>query len=132
MEKFGWQKAARIGGRLLVALIFILGGLNKILNYSETLVLMKGAGLEPASVLLPITILLELGAALLVAIGGRRAIVPAIALAIFTLATNYFFHDFWDVDDTLRAMQLSLFVKNISIVGALLFIAAASAESEQA
>jgi uncharacterized membrane protein YphA (DoxX/SURF4 family) len=33
----------------------------------------------------------------------------AIALAIFTLATNWFFHPFWRMDTSMRALELLLF-----------------------
>ncbi len=111
-------------GRIGVASLFILGAINKLVNYGDTQTYMSGAGLEPASILLPLTIALEGIGGLLVASGVRPAKYAAIALALFTLATNVFFHRFWELDGMVAQLQLSLFFKNVAIAGALLFVAA--------
>jgi putative oxidoreductase len=111
-------------GRVTLASLFLLAGINKVLNYGPTLVMMREAGIEPALLLLPLTILLELGAGGLIARGRRLAAVSAIILAIYTLATNLFFHRFWELSGVVAELQLSLFFKNIAIFGALLYLAA--------
>ena len=132
MTNGNWQPIVRVTGRILIASLFILGGVSKIGNYAATLGLMDAAGLNPAALLLPLTIVLEVGGGLLVAIGGRWAVPAALALAAFTIATNLYFHDFWHVAPALKAIQLSLFFKNIAIIGALLFIAATGWEPQEA
>jgi putative oxidoreductase len=117
-------------GRIVLASLFILGGLNKMMNYDATLAMMHKAGLELAAVLLPPTILLELGGGLLLASGRRFAAPAALALAGFTIATNIVFHRFWGVAEPEAALQLSLFFKNISIAGGLLYVAGISARQE--
>ncbi len=116
---------ALIGGRLALASLFLLGGLNKILNYKATLESMEAVGLSPAPLLLPIVIGLELVGGALVVVGRRGASLAALALAVFTLSTNLFFHDFWNMDDDIAALELSLFFKNVCIAGGLVFYAAA-------
>jgi putative oxidoreductase len=118
------RAAARVAGRTLLASLFILGGLNKILNYGDTLAMMRTSGLEPAGLLLPPTIALELGGGLLVASGLRWSWLAALFLAGFTLVTNAVFHNFWSMTGPEAALQLSLFVKNIAIAGGLLYVAA--------
>jgi putative oxidoreductase len=112
-----------VTGRVLLALLFILAGLNKIMNYQQTGVMMTGAGLQPVALLLPLTIALELGGGVLLAVGRHYAALAALALAIFTVATNMFFHRFWEFAEPMRTLQLSLFFKNVAISGALLFAA---------
>ena len=111
-------------GRILLASLFILAGLNKIANYSVTLELMANKGLSPAFLLLPLAILFELGGGILVAVGRHGAAIAAILLTAFTITTNIYFHDFWHADASNRTIQLSLFLKNIAISGGLLFFAA--------
>jgi putative oxidoreductase len=113
-----------IVGRCGLASLFIFGALSKSAAYGETAVRMDGAGLSPAFLLLPLTMLLEGGGGLLLASGTRFAPYAGIALAIFTLATNWYFHRFWEVDATLAPLERSLFFKNIAITGALLFVSA--------
>ena len=117
------QAPALIAGRIALASLFLLGGLNKILNYGATLDSMEAVGLSPASLLLPLVIGLELGGGTLVAFGRRGAPFAAIALAIFTLATNVFYHNFWTMEGERAALELSLFFKNVAIAGALLALA---------
>jgi putative oxidoreductase len=112
-------------GRGLLALLFLLAALNKILNYQMTLDAMQAVGLKPASLLLPLTIALEAGGGLLLIWGRFGAWHAGVTLAAFTLATNVYFHDFWTMAGEERAVELSLFVKNIAIAGGLLAVAGA-------
>jgi putative oxidoreductase len=114
-------------GRVLLASLFILGGINKILNYAPTLAVMTGGGLPFAEALLPLTIALELGGGVIVALGRRFAAPVALLLAGYTLVVNIIFHPFWALSGTDAAIQLSLFFKNISIIGGLLLVAAMTA-----
>ena len=118
----------RIAGRIGLASLFLLGGINKILTFDTTLARMAEAGLHPAALLLPCVIAMELIGGALVAYGRWAASLAALALALFTLATNVYFHDFWNMQGDLAALELSLFFKNVAIAGALLFYAAAIEE----
>ncbi len=113
-------------GRLGLLSLFVLGGLNKLLNYSATLASMAAVGLPLAEWLLPLTILLELGGGIIVAVGHRRWAAPlALVLAGFTLLVNVVYHNFWGFEDPLRQqLELSLFFKNVAIAGGLVFLAA--------
>ncbi len=113
-------------GRAGLASLFILGGINKIANFGATAASMEAVGLVPTAVLLPATIALELGLGLVLALGLRWAWVAGLTLAVFTLATNVFFHRFWALEGELAQLELSLFFKNVAIAGALVFAAMVS------
>jgi len=110
-------------GRTLISSLFILGGINKLLNFQHTLEVMSQAGLPLIELLLPLTIALELVGGLLVLVGKRFHVEAAILLALFTVSTNVVFHNFWTMSEPQRTVELSLFFKNIVVVGALLFVA---------
>ena len=110
-------------GRVLLASLFLLGSLNKIISYSVVAERMDAVGLVPAGVLLPATISLELIGGTVVALGLRYAWVAALVLCAFTLATNVYFHRFWELSGEVRALELSLFFKNVAIAGGLLLTA---------
>jgi putative oxidoreductase len=114
-------------GRILLASLFVLGGINKVLNYVPTLAMMNDAGLPFAQLLLPLTIGLELGGGVIVALGRKLAAPVALLLAAYTLVVNIVFHPFWALTGAASASQLSLFFKNISIIGGLLLVAAMTA-----
>lgn len=122
--------AAFVLGRIVLASLFLLGGVNKILNYGATLESMSAVSLEPPHLLLPATIGLEIGAGLLVAIGRAFAVPAALALAVFTFATNAFFHDFWAETGAARTTELSLFFKNLAVAGGLIALAGVFARRE--
>lgn len=119
-----FQRQLAVIGRAALGSLFVLGGINKIINYAATQTAMEHVGLAPASVLLPATIAFELGAGLIV-VGGIRRWLPwaAGALALFTLATNAYFHAFWTLEGDMRQVELSLFFKNLAIAGALVCLA---------
>lgn len=116
-------------GRVLLASLFLLGGASKLASYAATAARMEEAGLPFASVLLPAVIALELGGGAALAVGRRFAAPAALALAAFTLATNAVFHRFWTLEGPVRALEPSLFFKNVSLAGGLVFAATALASA---
>ncbi len=102
-------------GRIMLALIFILAGVGKIMDPAGTMGYMQSVGL-PGALLWP-TIALEVLGGLAVAVGFKTRY-AAIALAIFSVATAVIFHrNFGD------QMQMILFLKNIAMAGGLLLLA---------
>ena len=118
-------------GRVGIASLFLLGGLNKIMSFAETAERMEAVGLTPAIILLPATIALELIGGAMIAFKLRYAWIAAGLLAIFTLATNAFFHRFWELPGQIAELELSLFFKNVSIAGGLIFVATALFKSSR-
>jgi putative oxidoreductase len=119
-----WKTAAWHAGRCTLASLFILAGINKILGPQAYLATMEGAGLPAGPLLLPAVIALELAGGLWLAIGRWYAWAPAFALAGFTLATNFVAHEFWTCEGERRMLELSLFFKNIAIMGGLIAVGA--------
>ena len=103
-------------GRVGLAAIFLLAGMNKITAYAGTQGYMESVGVPGA--LLPAVIALELiGAALVVA--GFQTRLAALALAGFSVVSALLFH--FDLADQ---MQFILFFKNIAMAGGFLVLAA--------
>lgn len=103
-------------GRVLIAALFVIAGLNKIAGYEATQGYMAAMGVPGA--LLPLVILLELGAGLAVAVGWRTR-TAAVLLAGFSLLSALIFH--FDLADELQVVML---LKNVAIAGGLLVLAA--------
>lgn len=113
---------ARLIGRLLLALIFILSGLNKITTFATFSEGLAAGGLPAAQILSVLAIVLELGAGLALAIGfqGRLA---ALGLVLFTVVATAIAHRFWEVaDPAAQQMQMIMFLKNVAIIGGLLHV----------
>lgn len=103
---------AHLVGRILLAIIFIMAGIGKVMDPAGTTGYMASVGL-PALLLWP-TILLELGGGIALAVGFKTKIV-ALLLAGFSILAAVLFHT-----DSSNQMQMIMFLKNLAISGGLL------------
>lgn len=113
----GWTVAARV----LMAVIFLVAGVRKLMTYGATLGYFAKLGIPLADMVLPLTIALEIGGGLLL-IAGWRVQWVAGALALFTLATAFAAHAFWAADAAQFNAQLNNFLKNVAMVGGFLLL----------
>lgn len=115
------NSAAKLGGRLLLALIFVLSGFSKVAGFSSTLQMMQAKHIPLAAVALVVTILLEVlgGLALILGIRTRWA---ALLLFLYLIPVTLMFHNFWAYSGQEHMMQQAHFMKNIAIMGGLLFV----------
>ena len=121
------QKIAAPAGRVLLAFIFILSGFGKITGYDGTAQYMAMKHMPLIPVLLPLTILTELGGGIALAV-GFKARWAAFLLAGFSLLSALVFHDFWNVTDAMQHMNQQInFLKNVSIAGGMLMVFALGA-----
>jgi len=103
-------------GRILLAHIFVLAGLNKVgAGYAGTQGYMEAMGIP--GMLLPLVILLELGGGLALVAGYKTRLVSW-GLAVFTIVAALIFHN--KLSDQL---QMIMFMKNFAIAGGLLLLA---------
>lgn len=110
------NKITNLVARILLSHIFILAGINKITGYAGTQGYMESIGVP--GMLLPLVIILEIAGGLAVLLGWQARI-AAYALAGFTVLAAILFHG--NVSDQ---MQMIMFMKNLSITGGLLLLAA--------
>lgn len=110
------RNVTELGGRVLLAALFLVSGLGKIGGYAATAGYMAAVGVPSA--LLPVVIATEvIGGVALVA--GWQTRITAFLLAGFTLLSALLFHnDFGD------QVQVVMFLKNVSIAGGLLLLVA--------
>jgi putative oxidoreductase len=115
-------------GRALVALIFIVSGFGKITGFAGTRDMMAGAGFPVATLFLIGAIVLEVsgGLALLAGVKTRWA---AIALIVFLIPATIIFHAVHITDSAQGQMQMIETLKNLSILGALIYFAGEPATS---
>ncbi|SCX17248.1 Inner membrane protein YphA [Agrobacterium sp. DSM 25558] len=110
-------------GRLLLAVMFIFSGLGKLMAPEATQGYIASVGLPLPLLSYLLAVAVEVGGGILLVIGYQTRIV-SLVIAAFTLATALIFHnDFTDQN------QMIHFLKNISIVGGLLQVAAFGAGS---
>jgi putative oxidoreductase len=108
------QSLAAPLGRILLSLIFVQSGLNKIVNYAGTQGYMESAGVPGG--LLPLVIAVEVAGGLAVILGWHARL-AAFLLAGFSLLSGLLFHG-----NFAEPMQMILFMKNVALAGGFLMV----------
>jgi putative oxidoreductase len=105
-------------GRLMIGLPFAMSGFGKLATYGATVGMITAVGLPLPPLAFAVAVAVELGGGLLLIAGYQTRSVAA-ALAIFSLATAFSFHNnFADQN------QMIHFLKNVMMAGGLLQIVA--------
>ena len=110
-----------LAGRFLLAAIFIFAGFNKFTSLEGTAGYIASKGL-------PLPSLLAIGAGVVEFFGGLAILVgfktrwTAGAVLVFTAIAALIFHNFWAVPADQVQNQMIHFMKNLSIVGGLLYV----------
>ena len=111
-------------GRILLGLYFLLPGISKIPTYAGTTENMLLHNIPLASILLPITIVLQIGLGVMLIIGYRIK-ESALILAALTIFINIGMHDFWnEYPNTDAGHETQNFVKNLAIFAGLIVLSA--------
>jgi putative oxidoreductase len=115
--------ALALVGRILLGSIFVLSGFQKLMGFSGLITQIAGKGLPMPEVLAVLTIVIELGAGLLLVIGWK-ARWAAFLIFLFIIPVSLTFHNFWTMEGAQAAMNKIQFMKNVSIMGGMLLAAA--------
>ena len=115
------QDTVALIARILLAVMFIISGFGKITGFDGTAGYIASKGLPMPQVVAALTILVELGGGILLAI-GYKARWAALALGVFTVLAAVIFHNFWAVEAAQKMGQQINFMKNITIAGGMLMV----------
>jgi putative oxidoreductase len=110
------RSTSELAGRVLLMSLFLLSGLGKIGAYTATAGYMASVGVPGA--LLPLVIATEVLGSLAIILGWQTRVV-SLLLAGFTLLSGVLFHN-----NFADQIQMIMFLKNLSIAGAFLMLAA--------
>jgi putative oxidoreductase len=107
---------AALAGRILIAIIFLLSGIDKVTHYAQTLGYMTKAGLPFPQTLLVASAVIEIVCALAI-IAGWKTRLAAIGLVIWMIPVTLTFHNPAAGQDAMIH-----FMKNVAIIGGLLVL----------
>jgi putative oxidoreductase len=111
-------------GRLLLGTIFFLAAAgNKIPHFSDVAKIMESAGVPAPQFLLVGAIIFLIAGSLSVIVGYKARIGAGLLLTFLVLA-SYYFHPFWKFEGQAQQEPMIQFMKNLSMMGAMLFIMA--------
>jgi putative oxidoreductase len=107
-------------GRILYSLIFLNSG---IFHFSgDAIGYASSQGVPMASVLVPLSGIMAIAGGLSIVL-GYKARWGAWIIVAFLIPVTFMMHAFWKVTDpAMQQMQMSMFMKNISMLGAALLI----------
>ena len=103
-------------GRIFISALFLIEAVRKFFNPDMSMMYMSDHGV-PEFLFYP-SIAFEIVIPLLL-IAGYKTRISASLLAVFVLTVTLIFHSHHIVDDS---MQLTIFLKNLAIIGGLLLI----------
>lgn len=112
----GWKTYAVFLARILLALLFLGAGWNKLTGFEGTVAYIASAGLPMPDVLAVLAIIVEFGGAVMLIL-GIYARYAAAALIVFTILATLAYH--MNLADPLQQI---MFFKNLAIIGGLLMI----------
>jgi len=117
------QRILYLAGRILLGLYFIVPGAMKVMNFSGTAEYMAAHGMRFIPFFLVLTIVIQIGGGLSLAVGYRLRTVSFI-LAGLVLLISLVLHDFWTLADGLqKSHETQNFIKNMAIMAGLLVLA---------
>ena len=139
----GFQKFIAFLGRICFSLIFILAGINKIMNWDASEQYLVNQMLDVLSksyhlpwvksvfdnilplapTLLVIATIAELGGGLLILLGIQVRL-GALIVALFLIPVTLLFHNFWALEGAQAQQERIMFMKNLSIFGGALILVA--------
>ena len=105
-----------IFGRIFISALFLIEAVKKFFNPDMSMMYMSDHGV-PEFLFYP-SIAFEIIIPLLL-IAGYKTRITASLLAVFVLTVTLIFHSHHIIDDS---MQLTIFLKNLAIIGGLLLI----------
>lgn len=119
------QGLVSVAGRVLLSTIFLMAAAgNKIPNFKGVVEVMANAGIPAPELMLVGAIAFLLVGGSSVALGLYARFGALLLLAFLVLAT-YYFHGFWRLEEPqAQQEQMIQFMKNLSMMGAMLFIMA--------
>jgi len=113
--------AVRWVALLALCAAYLQGGLDKALDFQAAIAEMQHFGLAPAAPFAIMTIVLELGASILILTGFHRWL-GAIALAGFTLLATMTANRYWEMTGPERFAAANAFFEHLGLVGAFLLV----------
>jgi putative oxidoreductase len=107
--------------RVLMMLLFVLFGWQKLIGFGSTAATFASMGLPLPTLATCIAVGAELGLGMAIVLGFlTRPIAPL--LAVYTLATGFIGHPFWNMSGAAQTGAEINFYKNVAIVGGLLLL----------
>lgn len=108
-------------GRIVFSLLFLGSAMGHLMQSEQTAAVAQGRGL-PAARALAILTGIQLGVGGLMIAAGAWADLGALILLAFVLPAAFLIHRFWQEEGETQIIEMSAFMKNLALSGALLML----------
>jgi putative oxidoreductase len=115
------QSQMLLVARILLAQMFLVAGIIKLTNVAGTGAYMAKLGFPMPEVMAWVSIIIEIGGAALLILGWQTRRIAWLLILFIVIATAMA-HRFWEFQPPQFAGQLNYFLKNVSIIGGLLYV----------
>jgi putative oxidoreductase len=130
MDSFGSEKTRDdvllLVARILLAVLFLIFGWSKLMNYSGTVAYMSQLGTPVPPLAAAVAIVVEFFGSIAIILGVFTRPI-AILFALYAIATALIGHHYWTMTGDAAAGNMINFYKNISIAGGFLLLYATGA-----
>lgn len=117
------QSQLMLVGRVLLGAIFLIAGTRKLLAVAGAAGYFAKLGFPMPEVMAWVAIVIEIGGALLLIAGWQTRRVAWLLILFVAIATAMA-HRFWEFDAAQYANQMNHFLKNLALIGGLLYVVA--------
>lgn len=107
--------------RICISSVFIWAAFEKLINWSGTVDYVKQKNIPYAALALPLAIAIQIFGGLSLLLGYQIRI-GALILILFIVPAAIRFHDFWNLEGSVRTLEKTLFMKDVAIFGSLIMI----------
>lgn len=107
--------------RILIGILFLVAGIMKAMNIAGTTAYMTRLGFPAPELMAYLSTVIELASGVLLIIGWQTRRVAWLLVVYVVIATGMA-HRFWEYDQAQRVNQINHFLKNLALIGAMLYI----------
>ena len=108
-------------GRILIGSLFLVEGIRQVMFYAGSVGYFNKLGFPAPEAMVWLSIIIHIAGGILLIVGWRTQWVLWLLLALVVIATAMA-HRFWEFDAAQYGNQLDHFLKNLAIIGGLLYV----------
>lgn len=107
--------------RICISSLFIWAAFEKLVHWGKTVEYVKQKNIPYATLALPLAIAIQVlgGLSLLL---GYQVRIGALILILFIIPAAIRFHDFWNLEGSVRLMEKASFMKDVALFAGLIMI----------
>jgi putative oxidoreductase len=121
MTNVAAQSQMLLIGRSLVGVLFLVAGIRKLIAIAGTAAYFTKLGFPMPEVMTWLSVVIEIGGGLLLIAGWQTRRISWFLILYVAIAIAMA-HRFWEFDAAQYGNQLNHFLKNLAVIGALLYI----------